>query len=343
MAHGITQTDSMFSVREVPWHGLGVVLPEAPKSIDEALVAAGLDWHVTSGDLMVVKRPAWTDDFGNTHEAELIPAVCEDGTVYKANLREDTGALLGVVTDEYKVVQQRDAFKFMDALIGSDLHFETAGSLWGGKRVWVLARMPEWIEVGGDETATYIYVANAHDGSMSVTSAVTPIRIVCNNTLGWALRKSEASEYAAQRTYKFRHTGNLSAKFDEARKVMGLTINYATQFKALGDMLAREQMPVDKLVTKVLEPLFPIDTDTMGVRAQNNRKASRDKIVDIFRGAGDDGDTSGNSPGTKWCAVNAIGEYADWQRRYTKKTNQVARSFEDTDLKQRGLDLVLSA
>ena len=215
MSHGITNNDSMFSVREVPWHGLGAVLDEYPKSIDDALDKAGLGWKVTHGDVLVVKTPEWTDDFDVKHPAELVPA-----KGFKANLREDTGEVLGIVSEEYEVVDNRDAFRFLDALIGSDMHFETAGSLWGGRRVWVLARLPEYVELGGDPSATYIYVANSHDGSMAVTAAVTPIRIVCANTLGAALHRSEHGA-AAQRTFRFRHTGNLQAKFAEARQVLG--------------------------------------------------------------------------------------------------------------------------
>ena len=179
MSHGLTNNDSMFSVREMPWHGLGVVLDEYPRSIDEALDKAGLGWKVTHGDVLVVRTPEWTDDFGSKRPAELIPA-----KGFKANLREDSGEVLGIVSEDYEVVDNRDAFRFLDALIGSELHFETAGSLWGGRRVWCLARLPEYVELGGDLSATYIYVANSHDGSMAVTAAATPIRIVCANTLG---------------------------------------------------------------------------------------------------------------------------------------------------------------
>ena len=86
MSHGITSNDQMYSVREVPWHGLGVVLDEYPKSIDEALEKAGLGWKVSHGDVLVVKRPEWIDDFGTKHAPELIPA-----KGFKANVREDTG------------------------------------------------------------------------------------------------------------------------------------------------------------------------------------------------------------------------------------------------------------
>ena len=185
---------------------------------------------------------------------------------FKANLREDTGEVLGIVSDEYEVVDNRDAFRFLDALIGSELHFETAGSLWGGRRVWCLARLPEYVELGGDLSAIYIYVANSHDGSMAVTAAVTPIRIVCANTLGAALRQAEHG-VSAQRTFRFRHTGNLQAKFAEARQVLGMTINYQEQFKALADRLALEPISEPALERRVLRHLWVIDDDTGRGRA----------------------------------------------------------------------------
>jgi phage/plasmid-like protein (TIGR03299 family) len=339
MPHGITDTDSIFSVdsrRRPPWHGLGVVLDEYPKSIDEALEKAGLGWKVSHGEVLVVKRPKWTDDFGTTHPPGLIPA-----KGFKANIREDTSAVLGIVSDEYEVVDNRAAFAFLDALINSDMHFETAGSLWGGRRVWVLVRLPEYVELGGDLSATYIYVANSHDGSMAVTAAATPIRIVCANTLGAALRQAEQGA-AAPRTFRFRHTGNLQAKFAEARQVLGMTIDYQRQFKELADRLAREPISERTLERSVLRHLWVIDDD-MGNVARQNRARTIESVLQIFRGEGVAGDTTGNSPGTQWVAINAIAEHLDFGRRYTARTNQVQRSFEDTALKQRALDLVLAA
>jgi phage/plasmid-like protein (TIGR03299 family) len=336
MSHGITSKDQMYSVREMPWHRLGVVLDEYPKSIDEALEKAGLGWKVNHGDVLVVKRPEWVDDFGVKRGPELIPA-----KGFKANVREDTGEVLGIVSDEYEVVENADAFRFLDALINSEMHFETAGSLWGGRRVWVLARLPEYVELGGDLSATYVYVANSHDGSMAVTAAVTPIRIVCANTLGAALRQSEHG-VAAQRTFRFRHTGNLQAKFAEARQVLGMTINYQKQFKQLADRMAREPIAEWALERRVLRHLWTIDEE-LGKVARANRERTIEQVLAVFRGRGAAGDTTGNSPGTKWVAFNAIVEHLDYGRRYTRRTNQVQRSFEDTALKQRALDLVLAA
>jgi phage/plasmid-like protein (TIGR03299 family) len=336
MSHGITSSDSMFSVRELPWHGLGTVLDTYPRSIDEALQKSGLGWKVNHGDVLVITRPEWVDDFGTKHPAELIPA-----RGFKANLRQDTGEILGIVSNEYEIVDNVDAFRFLDALIGSELHFETAGSLWGGRRVWVLARLPEYVELGGDVSATYIYIANSHDGSMAVTAAVTPIRIVCANTLGAALRQAEHGQHA-QRTFRLRHTGNLQSKFAEAREVLGMTIDYQARFKALADRLAREPITAQRLERSVLQHLWVIGEDT-GTQARANRERTIAQVLDIFAGRGAAGDTTGNSPASKWVAWNAVAEQLDYGRRYTARTNQVQRSFEDTALKQRALDLIIAA
>jgi phage/plasmid-like protein (TIGR03299 family) len=335
MGHGLTDTDQMFSVRTAPWHGLGVVLAEPPRSIDEALEKAGLGWSVETAPVHFERRPAWTDDHGLERPAELARA-----TSHKATVRSDTGALLGIVGADYEPFDNRDAFRFLDGLIGSQLHFETAGSLWGGRRVWVLARLPKWAEVGGDTTGTYVYVANSHDGSLAITAAVTPVRIVCANTLGFALRRAESAD--AQRTFRARHTGGLHTRLHEAREVMRITLDYARQFKRLGDQLALEPISERALRTRVLDRLFASQRG-QGERAARNREEAKQAVLAIFLGHGEVGDTRGSAPGTKWCAVNAIGEWADYGRRYTKRTNQVQRSFEDTALKQRGLELAVAA
>lgn len=348
MAHGITSTDTMFSVRDVPWHGKGIVLETPPSSIDDALVRSGLKWPVGQKQVYVPNYTMTEDGV----ETTFVPALG-----FKANVKgdDDPGEVfdryavtqegsnvLGVVTEDYKVVQNADAFDFLDTLLMGQYAFETAGSLFGGKRVWVLVKHSDAIEIGGDAVDRYIYVANSHDGSLALTASATPVRIVCANTLGFALSKSDSGKQAA-RTFRFRHTGNVEAKVAEARKVMQVAINYDKVFKSVGDSLALEPMTKRQFERKVVNPLFPIDPDTMGKRAQNNRLRSREALLDVFSGKGPDGDTRGNSPQTKWVALNAVGEYADWMRRYTKRTNQVARSFEDTALKDKALSLVVAA
>lgn len=237
MSDGITSTDQMFSVRELAWHGLSAVLDQYRKSIEEALETAGLGWRVTRGDVLVVQRTEWIDDSGAA-PVKLIPA-----HGFKANLRKDSGAVLGIVFHVYEVVDNRNAFRFLNALIGIEMHFETAGSLWGGHRVWCLAREP----------------------------------------------------ITAQR-------------FERS----------------------------------VGRCLWAIDGE-MGKVARVNRERTVEQVLGVFAGRGVVGDTTGNSPGSKWVAWNAVAEHLDYGRRYTALTSQVQRSFEDVALKQRAFDLVLAA
>ena len=136
--------ETMFYVREKPWHGLGTEVQEAPTSID-ALTLAGLDWEV-------IQKDVYTED------GSLISG-------YKLNARSTDNAALGIVSDRYKVVQNSDAFRFTDDLLGEGVTYETAGALQGGRKVWMLARMPQRYIIAGDEIVPYLVVMNSHDGS----------------------------------------------------------------------------------------------------------------------------------------------------------------------------------
>jgi phage/plasmid-like protein (TIGR03299 family) len=337
----ITKDDSMFSVRQVPWHGLGVVLPEAPKDTLDALTKAGLGWGVRQEPVYRKVTLPDPDEDGATFDTYVEILDAED-IRWTVNTRSDTGAVLGIVTEQFKPVQNIEAFRFLDALLGGDVAWETAGSLQGGKRVWVLARVPGHVQLAGDESDLYIFCANAHDGTMSVTAASTMVRIVCANTLGWALSKADYGA-GANRTYKFRHTGNLTAKFAEARRVMGMTVSWSKTMKTVADQLGLVQV-TDKKALEIIGELSvcKVNEEMTPLQARNRERTAA-RIMSLFKGEGEDGDTRGNAPGTAWTLVNAIGEHADWGRRYTVRTNQMARSFEDTGLKQEGLELVLSA
>jgi hypothetical protein len=132
MSSGLTTTDTLLSARNItPWHGLGVVFKRHPRSLERRATKSGLGWTVR-------QEPLYRRD-----------ATTVDG--WRANLRSDTREVLGVVTNRYTVIQNRDAFAFLANLLGSELAFETAGSLHGGKRVFVTCRLAsiDHVEVGG--------------------------------------------------------------------------------------------------------------------------------------------------------------------------------------------------
>lgn len=161
--------ESMFYVRETPWHGLGTKVKEAPASND-ALILAGLNWQV-------LQEPIFT-------------AASEPIEGYKVNVRDSDRKALGVVTDRYKVIQNNEAFAFTDELLGEGVRYETAGSLQGGKKVWLLAHMPREYIISGEQISPYLVFSNTHDGSGAIKVALTPIRVVCQNTLNLALAKA---------------------------------------------------------------------------------------------------------------------------------------------------------
>ena len=184
--------ETMFYTREKPWHGLGTMVMEAPTSA-RALELAGLDWRVE-------QRPVQT----------------EDGIELKgffANIRSTDQKVLGVVTDKYRVVQNEDAFAFTDALLGEGVTYETAGSLQEGRKVWLLAKLPHRYIISGDEITPYLVFSNSHDGSGAIRVAMTPVRVVCNNTLNLALE-------TAKRSWSAAHIGNLAGKMQDARQTL---------------------------------------------------------------------------------------------------------------------------
>ena len=224
------EVETMFYTREKPWHGLGTLVAEAPES-REALRIAGLNWKV-------LQEPVYTEN------DELIQG-------YKANVRDSDRKILGVVTDRYKVIQNEEAFAFTDALLGEGVRYETAGSLQEGRRVWLLARLPREYIIAGERISPYMVFSNTHDGSGAVKTALTPIRVVCNNTLNLALR-------TAKRSWSMIHTGDISGKIEEAKNTLFLADEYMSALGKEFENLRKIQLS-EKQVMDYIEILLPVE------------------------------------------------------------------------------------
>nr|WP_317325480.1 DUF932 domain-containing protein [uncultured Flavonifractor sp.] len=264
--------ESMMYVREKPWHGLGTRVEEAPTSAD-ALRMAGLDWNVVQRNIQV----------------------CGGSKIqnYKANIRDSDGTVLGVVSDRYKIVQNAEAFEFTDSLIGGEVRYETAGSLTGGKKIWLLAKLPE-AEIVGDKTEPYLCFTNSHDGSGAIRVCMTPIRVVCNNTLNLALD-------SAKRAWSVRHTGDMASKMHEARICLYMANAYMDELSQTADRLVNTTVSRDKLMD-ILNEMFPISEDSSDREKENIKKLKNEYMVCYF------------APdilkfrGTAWGAVNAMSD-----------------------------------
>jgi phage/plasmid-like protein (TIGR03299 family) len=273
MSHEIYENDQMFSVREVPWHGLGKVIQDAPNSA-EALRIAELDWEVT-------QENAYRADGSKVPNMQF-------------NVNGKTNEVIGLVTDRYRIVQNKDAFAFTDDLIGGDVRYETAGSLRNGRTVWMLARMPE-AKVAGDDVEQYMCFTNSHDGTGAVRVCLTPVRVVCNNTLNFALS-------SAQRSWSCKHTGDIQYKLTEARECLMLAERYILSLDEYANEMTNVKVD-DALLKKLLTKCFP-KHDLMTEREKKTMDEKKEQYMvcywmpDIakFRG-------------TAWGALNAMSDF----------------------------------
>lgn len=231
--------ETMFSVRTTPWHGLGEIISEAVNST-EAIKLAGLDWNV-------IQEPI------KTESGIVIPG-------YKANMRDKDHKFLGIVTDRYKIVQNSEAFSFTDELLGEGVTYETAGSLATGKRVWMLAKM-EGRMMTDEEVDPYLVFTNSHDGSAAIRVAITPVRVVCQNTLNLALN-------TAKRHWSCIHTGDIKYKMEEARMTLMNADHYMEALEEEFGELKLKKMS-DEKVMEFIEKLLPLSEDSTLRRRAN--------------------------------------------------------------------------
>lgn len=289
MSHNLSQTDgkaAMFYTGEVPWHGLGKKL-EKVATAAEAIAAAGLDWKVNKEAIFL-----------------------KDGTRIDrqyATVRSDTKKALGVVGEVYRPLQNKEAFSFFDAVVGTkDAIYHTAGALGDGERVWLLAKLPGHIRVIGDDVSEkYLLLTNTHNGTTTADILFTPIRVVCQNTLNVAL--SDAS-----RKQKIRHTRAIGLKVADVRQGLGIInerfAQFETQAKALTTVQLKQEGFDNYLKAIGLLPSKDAEIAEMSTRAKN----IIEEVTSRFEhGKGND---LPGVKGTAWGAFNAVAEYVDYIR-----------------------------
>src|SRR5580704_16730252 len=220
MAHNLNYNEqtgqhSFFSVKEKAWHGLGKIIQDYPTSA-EAIQHAGLDYEVSKEDIYTT---SYNSDGQRMDVTKRIKT-------YFATMRKDTGDVLGVVGKDYQIVQNRDAFSFFDSIVGGDgIQYETAGALGNGERIFITAKLPNYIKVGREDLIEqYLFLTTSHDGYGSITAAFTPVRIVCANTLHAALRNHSNG-------IKIRHTASANERLKQAHQLLGITNQLAEELE----------------------------------------------------------------------------------------------------------------
>jgi len=287
------RTAMMYS-GEVPWHRLGTRLEE-PATAREAIEAAGLNYLAELKEI-------------ETTEGSQIPQ-------RKAVVRSDTGDVLGVVGNSYIPVQNYQAFGFLDAIVADGrLRYHTAGALGKGERVWMLAKIPGQIQVkGGDDLVEkFLLLSNTHDGSSALRVFFTPIRVVCQNTLNFALNQGRSQGISIF------HKGDLTTKIREAQRVLGLAERFYDDAEAKIELLANHY-PTPLQLQSYFESLYPDPTDGKNTRAKNVRE-SLNRLFETGIGL----DIPGIK-GTTWAAFNAVTEWVD-HHRPTRASDPNARA-----------------
>jgi phage/plasmid-like protein (TIGR03299 family) len=303
MAHQLEVVNgkaNMFFVGELPWHGLGQELHGRP-TVREAITASGLDWEV-----------------------ELVPLVTEDAHApapARAVRRTTDQRILGIVGPSYHTLQNRDAFAFFQPFLDAGLAaLHTGGSLCGGKKVWLLARIErEPLVIGADDTIEkFVLLSNSHDGSTSVRVGLTPIRVVCTNTLALA-----HADKAGSKLIRVRHTRRLTDNLDALREVMDLAEQEFTATAEQYRRLRNRGINQNDL-TRYVRQVFQIESKQLNGQ-QRRILESCFRLFEEGRGAELPG-----VRGTLWGAYNAVTEYLGYERGKGQDTRLASLFFGDS-------------
>ena len=324
MAHEI---ESIAWHGERPWHGLGTEVQHCMTS-EEAILAAGLNWEVEKQPVFVKQRSAVvTIPDGEVRTSEEATPVVGDVIVevpdYFAIVRRTDSKPLGVVGSRYTPLQNSQAFAFFDELVGvKDAIYETAGSLRGGKIIWIMCKLPGQIGWTEDPIEQWLVLSNAHDGSRQLLVMVTPFRVVCMNTLNFAMQ-------SATETIEIRHTSGILDKVVDAREALGIITEYFVDMDGVLKKLKACTLK-EAQIKSYVHSLFPfkVKTDSLpgmegalDIEFGARMKGYVEKVLELVE-TGKGTDIPGVK-GTAYGVLNAAVEFADHWKPVKGKNNDV--------------------
>lgn len=296
---------SMMYVGTVPWHGLGTRLEQAPKTAAEAMKAARLDWEVGL-------KPVYAGGGG------MFYAVPDRLAVVRLDQwGEEDCPVYGLVGPDYRPLQNREAFTFFDPVVSSGaVTYETAGSLGKGERVWVLAKVSgkhaSFAVKGKDEVQKYLLLSNGHDGRTAVQVRFTPVRVVCQNTLSWALADGKSM-------FKIYHGRQMHLRLEDAQESVKTVLGYYDAIEQQAELFAKFEM-TGKRLPDYLNSVFPDPVPRKG-QSQRSTAEALQKVLGMREGSAKlfeegKGNEVEGIRGTLWAAYNGVVEYVDHRMPY---------------------------
>jgi len=321
MAHNInideqTGKASIFVVREPAWHGLGQVV-DNPLTAVEAIEQAGLDWEVS-------KKPIYI----NVDSGQLeVPGK-------SAIVRMDNNAVLGVVGRNYVPVQNKEAFTFFDHLVSEkEAIYHSAGVLGKGEITWILAKLPTDIVIGRDDLVeNYVLVYDSKDGSSAVSAMMTPVRVVCNNTLTAAVN-------GARFKVSIRHTKSVVERLREAHKLLGLANRYRVEIEGAFNLMATKSVSKE-LVNQFLCRVYDV-VDPEGNLIEQAGK-TKESILEIFESSAGGQDLV-TCRGTMFGLYNALTFYYDNVSSYKDENSRAYATWfgNSTTMRNRAMKVAM--
>jgi len=278
MSHNINE-NRMFCVGTA-WHDVGQRVEKEVKA-SEAIKLARLDYEVEKQEIQTKSGLPIEDNF--------------------ATVRKDNQAILGVVGSRYEIIQNVKAFEFFDVLVGEgQAIYHSAGALGKGERIWLLTKLPDIMKIGSQDTVEkYLCLTNSHDGTKALQVYFTPIRVVCQNTLNVSLKNKGKS-------ISIRHTPNYKGKIDEARRVLGIVIDYYAQFETLAN-----QLKDLKMTKETTNAYFDSVLNIKNNDEDSTRKLNvKNELLGLYENGA--GNQIPDIQHSLWTAYNAIAEYADF-------------------------------
>lgn len=271
------------------------------RTAEQALAEAGLNWQVFKSEEPVSVMVPMLGESAMEQNSLTEVVSREKFMTYRYNPTTQVPEALGVVGSRYTPVQNEEAFSFLNYVADeSGAAFTSAGSLDGGRKVFMSMKLPEGIQVGGvDNVDMYLLAWNTHDGSGSFSVHVTPIRLWCTNQIRMIIRTAHSS-------FTHRHTPRVGGKIQAARDALKLTFKYVEEFEREAESLLSQKFS-DKEFYKLVETLIPIDEESE--RTRNVAEEARQNLVGLWKAP-----TQENILNTKWAAYNAVAEYADWTK-----------------------------
>jgi phage/plasmid-like protein (TIGR03299 family) len=288
----------VFTNNEPAWHGLGIVVP------DESLTIAQVLEMIPELDSDIHLRPLYYRDArGNLRE--LID--------HKVTVRAYDDKAFAPVGRQFKPLADREAFAGMEVILDAGAKVVTAGTLKGGALTWMLAKMPSGLNIAGlpsEELDVYLLCSNSHDGNSSLSYSVTPVRVVCANSLRFSLQRTPL-------VWKARHTRTVQGRIIEARQALGITFRYLAEFEQQVQPLVESTWDEAEfqafLRTLVPDPEKGKDGEERK-RAQSHAESTRADITGLWHGSPNLQAEGVKS--TAWAAVNAVAEFNDHYRTY---------------------------